>query len=162
MRRKIYWTDEIAGAHILFLPYESPCVNLHGHNWKIEVEIESFSLNNGMILDYKIIGKIVKRLDHKLIVPKEAVSKKVDMWVYIDMNGKHLEVPEDEVVIIPFENVTSERMAQYIAKKIMDEIMDTKWKNSIVTKVLVRVWEDSRSYAEYEFEGRDNLKLLEM
>jgi len=150
MKRRIYWSSEIAGAHILILPYDSPCRRLHGHNWKIEIEIESQGLVNGMIVDYNVLSKIVKRLDHKLIVPSFIVVKKIDKWLYIDVNEKHLEVPENEVVQIPYDNVTVECMAEYIAMQLVGEISKSEWKNAIIGKVVVRVWEDSRSYAEVE------------
>ncbi len=59
---------EIAGAHSLNLPYDSPCGRLHGHNWIIEVEISTNVLNeNGMVFDFTDISREVKRLDHQNI-----------------------------------------------------------------------------------------------
>ena len=56
---------EISGAHSLALPYESPCQNLHGHNWIITVTCRAEELSNwGMVTDFRQIGEIVKRLDH--------------------------------------------------------------------------------------------------
>lgn len=62
-------TLEISAAHRLKLPYESPCTNLHGHNWKIKVFLRSEALNDeGMVMDFKQIKeKIKKRLDHKVL-----------------------------------------------------------------------------------------------
>ena len=58
---------EIAGSHRLKLPYDSPCSNLHGHNWIIEIEISASELNDdGMVIDFSFIKKVVKeKLDHK-------------------------------------------------------------------------------------------------
>lgn len=57
---------EIAGAHSLKLPYNSPCGNLHGHNWLISIHIRSISLaEHGMILDFKHIKDYLKTFDHK-------------------------------------------------------------------------------------------------
>lgn len=153
MKRKIYWVGEVAGAHVLILPYDSKCRRLHGHNWKVEVEIEAHRLVNGMILDYSVIKRIVKELDHKTIVPERVVARVVDKWVYIDVNEKHLEIPKDEVVVIQYENVTAECMAEYIARRIYEELMSSEWDYGKVEKVVVRVWEDERSYAEVELDG---------
>lgn len=62
-------TLEISAAHRLKLPYESPCTDLHGHNWKIKVFLRSEALNDeGMVMDFKQIKeKIKKRLDHKVL-----------------------------------------------------------------------------------------------
>lgn len=58
---------EIAGSHSLVLSYESPCSNLHGHNWVVIVYCKSRTLNaNGMVADFaKIKKQIHGRLDHK-------------------------------------------------------------------------------------------------
>jgi len=56
----------IAGAHSLNLNYDSPCTNLHGHNWRIIVYLQADKLNeNGMVTDFSWIKEIVKSLDHK-------------------------------------------------------------------------------------------------
>ncbi len=58
---------EVAGSHKLTLDYDSPCQNLHGHNWIITVYCKVQSLNkNGMIIDFKQIKELIhKRLDHQ-------------------------------------------------------------------------------------------------
>ena len=49
---------EIAGSHNLLLDYESKCKNLHGHNWIVQIFVESEKLDkNGMVLDFALIKK---------------------------------------------------------------------------------------------------------
>lgn len=57
---------EIAGCHHLDLSYESPCTNIHGHNWIFTIFCKSKTLNdNGMVVDFKAIkDKIHGYLDH--------------------------------------------------------------------------------------------------
>ncbi len=52
--------------------YEGACENLHGHNWKVEVTIESAGLDDlGMVMDFKRIKSEVKKvldaLDHRFL-----------------------------------------------------------------------------------------------
>ena len=70
---------EIESAHRLD-GYDGKCANLHGHNWKIEVEV-AFGANGrliedgpkaGMVMDFKdldrVLNKIVKeKFDHVVI-----------------------------------------------------------------------------------------------
>ena len=65
-------------AHFLY-GYEGKCRNIHGHRWKIEVEIKSEKLVEngqlrGMIVDFgdlkKDIKKILDYYDHALIIEK--------------------------------------------------------------------------------------------
>lgn len=58
---------EVAGAHRLTLDYESPCSQLHGHNWIITIHCRSETLNqNGMVCDFAHIKKLIHgALDHQ-------------------------------------------------------------------------------------------------
>lgn len=60
-------TFEISAAHKLKLDYESPCTQLHGHNWNITVYCKSKELTeNGMVVDFKHIKELIHdKLDHK-------------------------------------------------------------------------------------------------
>lgn len=60
-------TFEVSGSHQLNLPYESPCNRLHGHNWRITVEVTSYTLNQEqMVVDFGKIKKLVHDLlDHQ-------------------------------------------------------------------------------------------------
>ena len=61
-------TVEISGAHRLRLPYPSKCSQMHGHNWIIEVTLQSETLDeNGMVLDFSRIKDVVMQLDHVCI-----------------------------------------------------------------------------------------------
>ena len=40
------------------------CLNLHGHNYKIEVNIKTSSLINGMIIDFGKLKEVIDRYDH--------------------------------------------------------------------------------------------------
>lgn len=62
-------TLEVAAAHKLQLDYESPCGNLHGHNWKITVYCKAPNLDpNGMVIDFKRIKeKVHDKFDHGII-----------------------------------------------------------------------------------------------
>lgn len=52
--------------------YEGNCERLHGHNWQVEVTVESGSLDSrGMALDFRVmkaaLAEVVGRLDHKYL-----------------------------------------------------------------------------------------------
>lgn len=60
-------TIEVAASHSLKLSYDSPCQNLHGHNWIITIHCKSKTLNeDGMVIDFKMIKTLVhSRMDHQ-------------------------------------------------------------------------------------------------
>ena len=57
-----------AAAHRL-RDYQGKCETLHGHNWKVEVEIVAKRLNtSGMVMDFKelknLVNTCLEKLDH--------------------------------------------------------------------------------------------------
>lgn len=53
-----------------FLPdCGTKCANMHGHSWTVEVTIRSKNLENGMVLDFADVKKILKEIlpDHCLL-----------------------------------------------------------------------------------------------
>lgn len=62
---------DFASAHTL-RDYPGACARMHGHNWKVEVEVEAKALNSvGMGVDFKEIKQaareIAGRLDHQYL-----------------------------------------------------------------------------------------------
>jgi len=59
---------DFAASHLL-RGYEGACSRLHGHNWKVEVEVVATALDAiGMGVDFKVIKAatrdVIDRLDH--------------------------------------------------------------------------------------------------
>jgi 6-pyruvoyltetrahydropterin/6-carboxytetrahydropterin synthase len=68
-RYRLTVVAEFAAAHIL-REYPGECSRLHGHNWKVEVEVEATALDQyGMGMDFKVIKEATRtlaaRLDHR-------------------------------------------------------------------------------------------------
>ena len=70
---------EFSSAHILN-GHEGPCKRMHGHNWKVEVEVSGDKLDNiGMVMDFKKIrnmtNEVVDKLDHRFLNDLDAFKK---------------------------------------------------------------------------------------
>jgi 6-pyruvoyltetrahydropterin/6-carboxytetrahydropterin synthase len=62
--------------------YKGRCEDLHGHNWKVEVKVESKKLNKiGMVMDFKVLksklNAVLDELDHKYL-NNERYFKKIN------------------------------------------------------------------------------------
>lgn len=63
MKSKIFYEGTIDSAH--FVPgSNSKCENIHGHTWKVQIDIVGEIQEDGMILDFGKIKEILDRLDH--------------------------------------------------------------------------------------------------
>ena len=70
---KIRTEATFAAAHFVHTT-ETPCQRIHGHNWKVEVEIYSKIEKDGMVVDFTKIKKIINELDHKFLLPGQSVE----------------------------------------------------------------------------------------
>ena len=80
-------------AHFL-ANYEGKCGNIHGHRWKVEIEVQSETLVkggqlDGMVIDFGDLKKDVKSMadyyDHALIIQKETM--RVETLSCINQDG---------------------------------------------------------------------------
>ena len=60
-----------SSAHYLN-DYEGSCAKIHGHNWKVQIEVSASRLNEtGMALDFKdlsdIAWQVIGKYDHRII-----------------------------------------------------------------------------------------------
>ncbi len=71
--------EDFASAHTL-RDYPGDCNRMHGHNWKIEVEVAAEQLDAlGMGVDFKVIKNatraLAKKLDHRYLNDIEPFNK---------------------------------------------------------------------------------------
>lgn len=64
-------------AHFLSR-YNGKCKNIHGHRWRVVIEIAGDSLDDGMVVDFTDIKADLKaladNLDHSLIIEKDTLK----------------------------------------------------------------------------------------
>lgn len=132
----------ISAAHFVHTAYDrSPCRRLHGHNWRIVVELDGKVAKDGMVVDYTFIKDEINELDHRVLVAK-SLCKEDDDSIIINFKWKKYILPKSDVIALPVESVTSENLAKYLADRL-----------STIFKVngLMRVYETPKSYAEVKF-----------
>ncbi len=113
------------------------CKNIHGHSYKMLVEIEGDVMENGMVMDYyhlkDAVEPLVEKLDHAFLVFNED-EEVIDFL--IKMNSKKMIVNFQSTV----ENIT---------RFFLNEIKNARLPHNI-RKVKVRVCETPDDYAEEE------------
>ena len=111
------------------------CKNIHGHSYKMLVEFEGELDENGMVIDYydveKIINPIVEKLDHAFLVNKDD-----------KLTVEFLEKLNSKKVVVDFES-TVENICTYLLNKIKSADLPAN-----VKAIMVRVSETEEDYAE--------------
>ncbi len=116
--------SDFAAAHAL-RDYPGDCRRLHGHNWKVEVEVSASTLDDlGMVVDFKTIKTMAKevtdQLDHQFL---------------------------NEIAPFDTVNPTAENMAAYIYKQLSQKL-----DGSHASVCSVTLWETERACVRYSEE----------
>lgn len=99
---------------------------LHGHNYRVMLKGNALTLDNDMVFDFLDIKPIVRTvcdsLDHKLLIPKLnnqlTITTVEKNTVLNTSDGSFFSIPSSDVLILPIENTSVERIAIYLAHEI--------------------------------------------
>ena len=143
-----------AAAH--FITYGGKCEKLHGHNYRVRVELVGTLDQNAYVLDFillkQIMRPLVDQLDHKMLLPLgnphldvEADERAVRVR-YRDGEREYL-FPHDDVLLLPIVNTTAEMLAWYLAGRLREELAERGADN--VVSLAVEVEESFGQSATY-------------
>lgn len=115
---------DFAAAHLL-RDYPGECSRLHGHNWKVEVEVVASALDEvGMGIDFKAIKHATKE-------------------VIAALDHRHLnEIPPFDTI-----NPTAENIAAYVHAQLSRTLNGARTRVAAVT-----LWETERACVRYSEE----------
>ncbi|MDD2331197.1 MAG: 6-carboxytetrahydropterin synthase QueD [Candidatus Cloacimonetes bacterium] len=102
-------SDSFSAAHRL-CGYEGACQNLHGHNWKVRLEVSCQKLDKiGLAMDFgilkRMLGSVLAEFDHSLLNDHPAFKA---------------------------QNPSSENLARYIYEQISAQLEDSDAKVAAV------------------------------
>jgi 6-pyruvoyltetrahydropterin/6-carboxytetrahydropterin synthase len=114
------------------------CRNMHGHSYKMVVELDGEVLKNGMIIDFYDLGLIVKpiieKLDHAFLVSMNDTK----VFDFLKKNKMKLVAVDYPATV---ENICSD-----ILERIFKQINSKKIKN--ISAVTLKIYETPNSFAE--------------
>lgn len=142
-------------AHFLLFP-DGTREELHGHNYQVAVEVEGRLTEGDVVLDFIPFKPIVKRccdaLDHLTLLPADSP------WLRIEERETEVEVwhgkdrfifPRKDVRLLPIRNTSSERLAEYLAMRIVERTREDM-PDADILRVRVEVQESPGQAAYYE------------
>ena len=100
--------------------------NLHGHNFRVAVEVEAEILDNGMCFDYGIYKRRLRDLctqwDEIVILPSLSPYLKIEEQgehVYALFAQERIPFLKRDVLILPIANATVEEFARLFLEKLI-------------------------------------------
>ena len=138
--------DYIGFCSAHFITYDSNlCEALHGHNFTVKLNLEGSLDENYYVLDFirtkKILKRICDELDHRVLLPatsKLVTVERQEEGVSARFGHRRFLFPQEDVVLLPIPNVTSEMLAQYICGRMKEELGKLGVKHLSVIEVEVK------------------------
>ena len=112
-----------------FITYSGDqCERLHGHNYRVAVEVEDGLDENYYVFDFialkDLTRAIVDELDHRMLLPTRSDLIRLEEdgpnWL-VRYQDRRWSFPRNECALIPIANTTAELLADHIAGRLRSE-----------------------------------------
>jgi 6-pyruvoyl tetrahydropterin synthase/QueD family protein len=142
-----------SAAH--FITFGGKCERLHGHNYGVLVEIEGDLGKDNLVFDFTILKRltreICRRLNHHFLLPMHNPHLQLhlegDAWE-IRFQEKRYLFPRVDVIELPIDNSTSERIAEYICSELLTALAE--YDTAHLHMIMVGVEESATQIAYYK------------
>jgi len=112
-----------------FITFGGKCERLHGHNYAVSVALEGPLTSDSYVFDFVVVKEIVRRitdaLDHRFLLPLQnphlSLQESEGHWE-IRFGERRYVFPARDVLPLPVDNITAERLAEYIWGEMNKEL----------------------------------------
>jgi 6-pyruvoyl tetrahydropterin synthase/QueD family protein len=116
-----------AAAH--FATFGGHCERLHGHNYAVAVRLEGDLTADSWLFDFvelrRVVASLCEELDHRFLLPTENNRLEVACekgQYHVSCAGRRYVIPETDVCPLPVDNSTAERLAEWLAGRLAEEL----------------------------------------
>ncbi|MCS7167172.1 MAG: 6-carboxytetrahydropterin synthase [Gemmatales bacterium] len=118
-----------------FITYEGDkCERLHGHNYRVAVEVTGPLDENAYVFDFIALKHLVRaltdELDHRMLVPMHNPYFRLEAderEVVLRYRERWWRFPREDCVLLPISNTTAELLAQYLARRIRERLAEQNY-----------------------------------
>ena len=118
---------KFAAAHMA--TFEGQCEPLHGHNYAVTIEVAGTLTEDSWVIDFaalKSAGKaICDELDHKFLLQRDSRLLEIDEGMSnwkVRFRERGFVFPKSDVLPLPIDNTTAERLAEWFAGRLRDDL----------------------------------------
>ena len=112
-----------------FIAYKGFREALHGHNYRVSVEVEGDVGAQGYVLDFGIVKdvarRVCKRLDEKVLIPAHSDCLRVQEaagQVIVNYEADEFRFPTADVLLVPVVHSSAEELARYLVGEMRREL----------------------------------------
>jgi 6-pyruvoyltetrahydropterin/6-carboxytetrahydropterin synthase len=137
---------KFSAAHFLIFP-DGTAERLHGHNYKVYVDLHTELDRHGLVVNFKEIKPLVRQLcdelDEHMLVPgqhHELRAVRQGDVVEIRYRERRYSIPADEVIVLPIGNSSAENLAAWFGRTLRER-MRRVWPDLHVQELSIGVEE---------------------
>ena len=133
MNQRLYtlqvWKDELGFAAAHFITMRGKCERLHGHNYRVTVEVSGSLGDDQYVVDFGVLKRftreLVRTLDHRVLLAAENPQLQFEFSageVLVTYGAKRYVFPESEVIMLPIHNTTAELLATFLCEQLRQRL----------------------------------------
>jgi len=153
--RKEYF--KFSAAHFLIFP-DGSSERLHGHNYRVAVEIRGSLSRHGLVLDFRAVKPVIRELcdelDEHWLVPGEHPVLRHEMRddgvCEVRYGELYYAAPAGDVIVLPINNTSSENLAAWFGRQLNARLAE-RFGDVEVEQLRVAVEETSGQSGVYEY-----------
>ncbi|MFK7738909.1 MAG: 6-pyruvoyl tetrahydropterin synthase family protein [Planctomycetota bacterium] len=137
---------KFSAAHFLIFP-DGSAERLHGHNYKVYVDVHTELDEHGLVVNFMEIKPLVRKLcdelDEHLLIPGEhpVLTAEIDGPHYdIRYQERRYLIPREEVIVLPIGNSSAENLAAWFGRTLRERMREA-WPELVVQELSVGVEE---------------------
>jgi 6-pyruvoyltetrahydropterin/6-carboxytetrahydropterin synthase len=138
--------------------FNGQCEPLHGHNYAIAADVEGSLAEDAWVVDFVALRSILRdlcdELDHRFMLQQDSrilhIESTDEAWTIKTPAGAGYVLPRSDVIALPIDNSTSERMALWLSDRIWQALEERGASN--VHSLTVHIWEGPEQRASYRRE----------
>jgi 6-pyruvoyltetrahydropterin/6-carboxytetrahydropterin synthase len=112
-----------------FVTYDGVSEPLHGHNYRASVTVEGSLQEDHLVFNFvtlkRIMRGLVDQLDHLTLLPEfnpQFHLTRANGEVIVEVQNRRYVLPESDVQVLPIPNTTAEKLAEYLAGQLREQI----------------------------------------
>ncbi len=146
-----------SAAH--FITYAGDiCERLHGHNYRVQAEVEGPLDENEYVIDFILLRDTlqtkVAELDHRVLLPTSHPQIRVtadEKEVEAVFQDRRWLFPRCDVVLLPVANTTTELLARHLGHQLLDLLAEADQATPV--RLRVGVDENFGQWGFWEWDG---------
>ena len=149
---------KFSAAHFLIFP-DGSTERLHGHNYRVFLELEAALDEHGLVLDFiqvkPVIRALCDELDEHWLVPGEhpvlKVNPREDGVTEVRYKEQYYAAPTEDVIVLPVNNTSSENLSTWIGRELQSRLKG-RFPSLVIHSMQVAVEETSGQRGLYRFQ----------